>query len=81
MRVLLFGVTRDIVKCSSIDLNAQIAAGIQTVGDLKKHLSMEYPKLAELTSLAVAVNQQYAEENHPLGNKDEIALIPPVSGG
>jgi molybdopterin synthase sulfur carrier subunit len=81
MRVLLFGVTRDIVKCSSLHLTAQISEGIETVGDLKKHLSLEYPELSELTSLAVAVNQQYAEENHPLGKMDEIALIPPVSGG
>ncbi|MGL6022222.1 MAG: MoaD/ThiS family protein [Chitinophagaceae bacterium] len=34
-----------------------------------------------LSSLMVAVNQTYAEDKTRLFPKDEIALIPPVSGG
>ena len=57
------------------------ADGIQTVGDLKKLLMDQYPSLRELSSLAMAVNQSYARDNDPVNESDEIALIPPVSGG
>lgn len=81
MTVLLFGVTRDIVKKSTLHLNARDSEKIESVSDLKRYLLLEYPALAGLTSIAVAVNQQYAHEDHPLTEMDEIALIPPVSGG
>ena len=81
MTVLLFGVTRDIIGTGSLKIPAGEAEGLKTVADLKEHLKNGYPDLDGLSSLAVAVNQQYAEENHPLGKMDEIALIPPVSGG
>jgi len=37
--------------------------------------------LIELDSVAVAVNSEYANDNHLINVNDEIALIPPVSGG
>jgi molybdopterin synthase sulfur carrier subunit len=40
-----------------------------------------YPALEKLRSLFIAVNQQYAEDNQSINETDEIALIPPVSGG
>ena len=40
-----------------------------------------YPALRELSSLALAVNQAYARDKDPVHESDEIALIPPVSGG
>jgi MoaE-MoaD fusion protein len=45
-------------------------------------LQEEYPGLARLTAaLAVAVNRDYAEADRLLQDGDEVALIPPVSGG
>ena len=79
MTVLLFGVTRDIVGKGSISVPD--ADGIETVGDLKRLLMEQYPALRELSSLALAVNQSYARDNDPVNESDEIALIPPVSGG
>jgi molybdopterin synthase sulfur carrier subunit len=79
MTVHLFGVTRDIVGKGSMSVSA--AEGIETVGDLKGHLMERYPALRELSSLALAVNQSYARDNDPVHESDEIALIPPVSGG
>jgi molybdopterin synthase sulfur carrier subunit len=32
-------------------------------------------------AIRVAINQEYADWDKPIGNADEIALIPPVSGG
>jgi len=79
MTVLLFGVTRDIVGTGSLSLEE--TDGLETVGDLKRHLRDEFPALGELSSLAVAINQSYAREEDPIHETDEIALIPPVSGG
>ena len=81
MTILLFGITRDIVGQSSISMPASQASHLRTVGDLKIHLQKKYPGLEQLSSLAIAVNSNYAEEEEPINNYDEIALIPPVSGG
>lgn len=37
--------------------------------------------LADLSVVRVAVNQEYAGLDHPVGPDDEIALFPPVTGG
>jgi molybdopterin converting factor small subunit len=48
-------------------------------------LESKYPKLKQkkiLSSVAVAVNLEYVEvEDGVLGEGDEVAIIPPVSGG
>lgn len=54
---------------------------LHTVGALKTYLGKTYPGLKELSSLAVAVNNSYAVDSQPITHFDEIALIPPVSGG
>ena len=81
MTILLFGITKDIVGSSSLSMPVSETARLHTVGELKAHLCSTYPQLSKLSSLAVAVNNEYAEENAPIDNFDEIALIPPVSGG
>ncbi len=84
MNILLFGVTRDIVGSSSLSIPKSSEFGqrkSKTVGDLKKYLGIIYPELQKLTSLAVAVNSAYAADDTKINTFDEIALIPPVSGG
>lgn len=50
--------------------------------DLLSLLSQRYPKVADLApSLRLAVNQEYVPWESPLRPDDEIAIIPPVSGG
>jgi len=44
-------------------------------------ISKTYPEFSKLSSLAVAVNSEYAQDDVPLNRNDEIAIIPPVSGG
>jgi molybdopterin converting factor subunit 1 len=49
---------------------------------LKEQLTERYPQAADILAHAfVAVNQSYADDHHPIRPGDEIALIPPVSGG
>jgi len=53
-----------------------------TVGDLWNTLCGEFPQLTELgASVSFAVNQEYVDRQHRLAENDEVALIPPVSGG
>jgi molybdopterin synthase sulfur carrier subunit len=79
MNIKLFGVTRDIVGTSQISVPA--IENIRTVGELKKWLFTQYPAIGRLNSLAVAVDHAYAEDHAALGPGQEVALIPPVSGG
>jgi len=73
-----FGITRDIVGTHSLELELPDTA---SVNDLRQALGKVYPRLADLTSLAIAVNQEYAKDNIQLSENDEVVLIPPVSGG
>lgn len=81
MKILLFGVTKDIVGSSILDVSNFTTNTEKTVGQLHQYLQEKYPDLKKLSSLAIAVNSAYAEHNITLKETDEIALIPPVSGG
>jgi len=78
INILAFGIAKDIVNGSSLDLDVVEAA---TVGDLKNLLINQFPDFEKLRSLAIAVNQEYREDDFQLNENDEIVIIPPVSGG
>jgi len=78
LELLLFGITKDIIGESPFSF--EISDG-NTAGDLMKALVNNFPELKDLNSIAIAVNGEYAQSNTVLSSKDEIALIPPVSGG
>ena len=80
MNVLFFGIAKDIVGSSEIVFSGDLKKP-RTVAALKKQLIDSYPEFSTLTSLAVAVNSEYAEDDVPLKGTEEIAIIPPVSGG
>ncbi len=77
MKVLLFGIVKDIVAAPVIT----VAEDIATVGDLKQWLFRQYPGMQNLRSLMIAVNSAYAGNEQVLSPGDEVAVIPPVSGG
>ncbi|GAB3352853.1 hypothetical protein GCM10027566_12600 [Arachidicoccus ginsenosidivorans] len=76
--ILAFGIAKDIVKASKIKIELEPGADTRV---LRKTLETSYPALAGLKSYMIAVNQQYANEDTLLKAQDEIAIIPPVSGG
>ena len=79
VRILFFGVLKDLAGKSSDNLELREGA---TVGDLLETCAARIPRLNDLlASLAVAVNQQYAGAETALKSGDEVALLPPVSGG
>ena len=79
MKVKLFGITREIVGDSQLMVPEN--QKILTVGELKSWLFEQHPRLENLNSLAVAVDHTYAENHTELTVGQEVALIPPVSGG
>ena len=76
--ILNFGITKEIIGTNELTFALQNG---NSVADLRQHLYENYPNLKALRSLAIAVNQEYASENQLIQSSDEIALIPPVSGG
>ncbi|XLS27451.1 molybdopterin converting factor subunit 1 [Flavobacteriaceae bacterium M23B6Z8] len=79
MNVLLFGIAKDIVGTK--ELFVESVSTIRTVRDLTDFLKSAYPELNKLRSLAIAVNSEYANMETNISETDEIAIIPPVSGG
>ncbi|HRH48070.1 MAG TPA: MoaD/ThiS family protein [Panacibacter sp.] len=78
MSILAFGIVKEIFGASVLDIELTDAA---TVVELKIVLEQKYPRLKQLASYMVAVNNEYAGTNQIITGKDEIAIIPPVSGG
>jgi molybdopterin converting factor subunit 1 len=79
VRVLFFGVLKDLAGKSSDSLDLPENSSLR---DLLAHYESLVPNFkASLPSLAIAVNQQYAGPDTSLKADDEVALLPPVSGG
>ena len=79
VRVLFFGMLKDLAGKSSDVIELREGASIR---DLLAHYEAQIPRLkAALPSVAFAVNQQYASPDAKLKSDDEIAMLPPVSGG
>jgi molybdopterin converting factor subunit 1 len=77
--VLLFARIRELVGSDRIQVPLPNHA---IVGELRELITRLRPELAELVARsAVAVNGDYADDARPITPGDEIALIPPVSGG
>src|SRR5208282_3213469 len=79
VRVLFFGMLKDMAGKASDEV--ELAEGA-TVRALLAHYESQIPRLKEsLPALALAVNQEYARVDTTLRAGDEVALLPPVSGG
>lgn len=79
VRVLFFGLLRDLVGAEQRVV--ELAPGA-SVGHLLDLCRAQTSKQSEVwTRLAVAVNQEYASRSAVLAEGDEVALLPPVSGG
>jgi molybdopterin converting factor subunit 1 len=79
LKILAFGIAKDIVGGSTVEL--ELNSTIPTVQDLKEKLAADYPSFKDLRSFAIAVNEEYAEDQQTIAASDEVVIIPPVSGG
>jgi molybdenum cofactor cytidylyltransferase len=79
IRVKLFARARDLAGSSELVLDLPEGA---TVADLRRTLAAEHPKLSGLLARsAIAVNDDFAQDELVLPAGGEVALLPPVSGG
>ncbi|MDN3690303.1 molybdopterin converting factor subunit 1 [Cyclobacterium jeungdonense] len=79
MEVLLFGISKELMGQQVLSLPEH--QKIATVLELKQWILNQYPEMGTLYSFAIAVDQEYADDETPITENQEIALIPPVSGG
>src|SRR5689334_23795828 len=77
--ILLFGQARETVGAASLELELAQPA---TVAGAFARLVAAHPKLAAMErSLLFAINEEYAGREQPLSDGDQLAVLPPVSGG
>jgi MoaE-MoaD fusion protein len=79
LRLKLFATLRE--RARAAELEREFPDGI-TVAEIWKALKGEFPALAgHRDAVGFAVNQEYVEGDYRPRNHDEVAFIPPVSGG
>lgn len=79
VRVLFFGRLKEIIGLAEDRADLNEGARVEEVF---ARYSDRFPELASFrSSVAAAVNQEYAQWSAPLHENDEVAFLPPVSGG
>lgn len=76
--VKFFGPAIDLAGTETITLQAETRA---TVGQFAGRLAEMFPRLGKAPGIRLAVNRAYVALDHVLKEGDEVAVIPPVSGG
>ena len=79
VRLLFFATLKDIV--GSRQLKLEMPSG-STIADVLSHLESSYPRIKDYRSvLLTALNEEYVDQQAQVGDGDEVAIFPPVSGG
>ena len=79
LKVLFFGAARDATEFGEEQL--EVPDGL-SLGELRRLYDERFPRLQEMNgALVAAVNQEVRERSWPLADGDEVAFLPPVSGG
>lgn len=80
VKLLLFAGCREAV--GSKELEVELPESVSTVGEAFEVVLGRYPQLRGISkSVAIARNAEYVSGNSPISDGDELAIIPPVSGG
>ncbi len=70
---------KDIAGCSSDELTLPAGSTVETVFE---HYAHRFPRLGDYSgSVVLALNQQFQPRATAVGDGDEVAFLPPVSGG
>ena len=79
VRVLYFGVLKDVMGLGRTEMDLSEDTSVAELLLLLRESGRAVSSVWD--SIAVAVNQEYARAGHVLKDGDEVALLPPVSGG
>ncbi|MGH9877354.1 MAG: molybdopterin converting factor subunit 1 [Nitrososphaerales archaeon] len=77
VKVKLFASSRELVGENEIKISLPDQT---TVGNLRRKIVEMYPALSEIP-FVVAVNHKVSDDSTIISNSDEVAILPPVSGG
>ncbi len=78
MRIKCFGIAKEIINQNTLSIEDDTILSVQ---DLRRYLENQYPRFSQYKSFMIAVNQTFALDTDQISSDDEIAIIPPVSGG
>ncbi|MEI6332514.1 MAG: MoaD/ThiS family protein [Pseudanabaena sp. ELA645] len=79
VKVKLFAIFQEVFATDEMQITLEAAAPVSRIFD---HLVSQHPNLERWRSLTrYAVNLNFVQPDRVLDNGDEVALIPPVSGG
>jgi molybdopterin synthase catalytic subunit len=79
IRVLFFGQLKDVAGCASDEIRIEGSPDVQAVFD---YYANRFPKLRQLeASIVLARNEEFSSRSAAVEDGDEIAFLPPVSGG
>ena len=77
-KIRVFGIIREIAGTPDIQLEFE---NDPSASEILNQVKVRYPELNELVRVVIAVNNEYVQDDHRISSTDEIAIIPPVSGG
>ncbi|KAK8504322.1 hypothetical protein V6N13_062671 [Hibiscus sabdariffa] len=79
IKVLFFAKARDITGLTELSL---VVSSGSTTQDCLNKLVAKFPSLDEIRHcIVLALNEEYTTESAVVKDKDELAIIPPISGG